>query len=65
MFYQKYFPVLVLEGERDGARVKKKKKEYLKMMSEFKSDLKFIMTSQFACIYVAALFKGPDISGSS
>lgn len=34
-------------------------------MSEFKSDLKSIITSQFACIYVAALLKGPNISRNS
>lgn len=50
MFYQKCSPVLDLEGDGNEARVKKKKKEYLKMMPEFKSDLKSIMTSQFACI---------------
>lgn len=65
MFYEKCFPVLDLEGEGGRARVKKEKKGHPKIMPERKSGLKSIMTSQFACVYGAALFKGLNISRTS
>lgn len=61
----KNLSVYYFEGGGKGARVKKKKKDCLKIMSEFKSDLKSFMTSQFACLYVAAPFEGLDITRSS
>lgn len=52
----KMFPCIRF-GRRGRWSKSKEEKEYLKIMSEFKSDLKSTMTSQFACIYVAALLR--------
>lgn len=58
-----------------GARVKKKKKDCLKIISEFivichlhynpEHDPKSFMTSQFSCVYVDTLFEGLDVTRSS